>query len=73
MAIHCRLSALLGERRLKMSDMERDTNISRTAIRGLFYDTVTKAEYRILNEACNYLNCRLEDLLVYTPDPEEKE
>lgn len=69
MAIHSKLSTLLGERRLKMSDIIREADVSRTAVQGLYYDKVKKVDYRVINNICNYLGCRLEELLEYTPDP----
>lgn len=68
MAITCRLSTILGEKRLKMSDVCRGTNLAKATVHYLFHDKVTRVDYRVLNSLCKYLGCQVGDLLVYVPD-----
>lgn len=72
MAIHIKLSTLLGERRLKMATVAKETGISTTTLQGLYHDRVKRIDFRVANTLCNYLGCRLEELLEYTPDPPEE-
>jgi len=65
MAIHCRLSTILGERRLKQSEVARDTGIHRNTINALYWDRWGKVDYAILDKLCKYLKVQPGDLLVY--------
>ncbi len=68
MGIHCRLSTILGEKRLKVADVQRGTGITRDTLRKLFYDQSRRVDYEVLEKIMQYLDCRLEDLLVYTKE-----
>jgi putative transcriptional regulator len=65
MGIHCRLSTILGERRLKMADVVRGTGLARDTVRNLFYDTTRRVDYDVLEKICEFLECGLEDILEY--------
>ena len=65
MSIHCRLSTILGERRLKMADVVRGTGLARDTVRNLFYDKTRRVDYDVLEKICDYLDCGLEDILEY--------
>ncbi|HHY93827.1 MAG TPA: helix-turn-helix transcriptional regulator [Firmicutes bacterium] len=74
MAIRSKLSTVLGERRLKMTDVARATGLARNTVLGLYHDRVQKVDYRVLDKLCEYLGCQVGDLLVYVPTcGEEKE
>ena len=65
MGIHCRLSAILGEKRLRMADVIRGTGLARDTVRNLYYDTTRRVDYDVLEKLCEYLECELEDILKY--------
>lgn len=71
MAITCKLSTILGERRLKMTDVARATGLSRNTIWGLYHDRVRKVDYHVLDKLCEFLGCQVGDLLVYVPSHEK--
>jgi putative transcriptional regulator len=68
MGIHCRLSTILGAKRLKMADVIRGTGLARDTVRNLFYDKTRRVDYDVLEKICEYLECGLEEILVYTKD-----
>ena len=57
------LSTLLGERRLRISDVARDTGLSRTTLTALYYERGDAVSYRVLSILCEYLGCEVGDLL----------
>lgn len=63
--IHCHLSRLLGERKLKISDVARDTGINRGTLTRLYYETAERIELDAINRLCQYLNVAVADLLEY--------
>jgi putative transcriptional regulator len=73
MAIHCKLSTILGEKRLKMSDVVRETKLAKGTVHTLYHDRVQKVDYRVLDKLCSFLNCQPGDLLIFQPNDEEME
>ena len=67
--IKCHLSRLLGERRLKISDVARDTGLNRGTLTRLYHETAERLELDVLDRLCVYLNCTVADLLEFTPGP----
>ncbi|NTV11014.1 MAG: helix-turn-helix transcriptional regulator [Zoogloea sp.] len=63
--IKCHFSKLLGERKLKISDVTRDTGINRGTLTRLFHETAERVELDVLDALCKYLKCELSDLLEY--------
>jgi len=70
--IKCHLSRLMGERKLKIVDVARDTGINRGTITRLYHETATRMEFDVLAALCLYLHCEIEDLLEL-PTPAELE
>ena len=65
--IKCHLSRVLGEKRLKISDVARDTGINRGTLTRLYHETAERVELEVLDQLCSYLNCTLSELLEYKP------
>ena len=62
--IRIRLSALLGERRVKQSELARKTGISATTINRYFNEVIDKVSLHDVCVMCEALGCSLSDLLV---------
>jgi putative transcriptional regulator len=61
--IRCHLSRLLGERKLKISDVSRDTGINRGTLTRLYHETAERIELEVLDKLCGYLGVTVPDLL----------
>lgn len=61
--IKCNLAVLLAERGLKMSDVINDTPLSKTAVRGLYYNTSKGIQFETLETICDYLNVEPGDVI----------
>lgn len=61
--ITCKLSAILGERRIKVSDLARDTGIARATLDRYFHDRVNSFDRDVLGKLCDYLKVTPGDLL----------
>lgn len=68
--VKCHLSRLLGERKLKISDVVRDTGINRGTLTRLYHETAQRVELKDLETICQYLNCQVGDLLELQDEPE---
>lgn len=61
--ITCRLSAILGERRIKVSDLARDTGVARATLDRYYHDRVNSFDRDVLGKLCEYLKVTPGDLL----------
>ncbi|GAD22539.1 helix-turn-helix transcriptional regulator [Acidovorax sp. MR-S7] len=66
--IRCHLGRLLGERKLKISDVARDTGINRGTLTRLYQETVERIEVDAIDRLCRYLGVTVADLLEYQPE-----
>lgn len=69
--VKCHLSTLMGERKLKISDVARDTEINRGTITRLYHETAVRIELDVLEKLCVYLRCEVGDLLELQMDVTE--
>lgn len=66
--IKCHLSRLLGERKMKISDLSRDTGINRGTATRLYHETAERVEIDVINALCSYFNCSVSEIFEYIPD-----
>lgn len=66
--VKCHLSRLLGERRLKISDVARDTDINRGTLTRLYHETAERVDLEVLGQLCRYLHCQIGDILEFQPE-----
>lgn len=53
----------MGERRLKVSDVARETGINRGTISRLYNETALRIDFTVLEALCRCLNCQVGDLI----------
>jgi putative transcriptional regulator len=61
--IKCNLSRLMGEKKLKISDVAKDTEINRGTITRLYHETAVRVDFEVLEKLCIYLECEISELL----------
>ncbi len=61
--IKCYLSKIMGERRLKISDVTKDTGINRGTITRLYNETASRVDLEVIDQLCEYFDIKVEDLL----------
>lgn len=61
--IKCNLSRLMGEKKLKISDVAKDTGINRGTITRLYHETAVRVDFEVLAKLCSYLECEVGELL----------
>ena len=67
--IRCHFARLMGERKLKISDVARDTGINRGTLTRLYYETAERIELEVLDKLCDYFGVDLNDLLERVGEP----
>lgn len=68
--IRCHFARLLGERKLKISDVARDTGINRGTLTRLYYETTERVELEVLDQLCDYFGVDLPQFLEKVPSPQ---
>lgn len=61
------LSKIMGERRISTAKIARETKISRTTLRSIYYEEADNVKLSTLKKICDYLCCPLSDLIEYYP------
>lgn len=53
--LKCNLSKIMGEKRLKIADVARDTGINRGTITRIYNEEATRIELDVIEKLCEYL------------------
>ncbi len=63
--ISCRLHMLMAEKRMNISDVHRETGISRTLLTLMHKDQLSRIDLESLSKLCDYFSCDVGDILVF--------
>nr|WP_313974234.1 helix-turn-helix transcriptional regulator [uncultured Psychrobacter sp.] len=66
--ISCNLPVLLAERRLRVADLVRTTDISKSTLHRIYNDQTTRIEFDTLSKLCEVLKVTPGEILKYVPD-----
>ena len=65
MAIRCKLSVLMGEKRYNIQDVYERTGLSRGTISNLYHDKMQRIDYETLSKLCELFECSVGDILEF--------
>ncbi len=60
--LKCHLSRILGERKIKVAEVARDTGINRNTLHRLYNETATRVELEVIEQLCRYLQIGVGEL-----------
>ena len=63
--IRCRLSTLMGQRKLKVADVVRATGVPRTTVTALYKETAERIDLDSIEALCRYFECDVGDLFQF--------
>lgn len=66
--IKCHLSKLMGEKKLKIVDVARETGVNRGTITRLYHETASRVELETIEALCRYLGCDVGDLFEFVDE-----
>ncbi len=66
--INNKLSEILGRKRIKMSELQRLTGLSQSAVINLYYNKTKSVSFDTMNKLCNALECNTQELFEFIPD-----
>ena len=61
--IRCHLARLMGERKLKIADVARETGLNRNTVTLLYKETAQKIDLDTIDKLCDLFECEVGDLL----------
>ena len=67
MTIKIHLSKILGERKMKVAELARETGISQYALHNIYHEKTKAISFDILQKICQTLKIQVGDLLEYIP------
>ncbi|MDX1668610.1 MAG: helix-turn-helix transcriptional regulator [Limnobacter sp.] len=65
--IKCNLSRMMGERKIKISELARETGLNRNTLTLLYQENAKRVELDTLDSLCKYFDCSVQDLFEHTP------
>lgn len=60
--IKCHLSALLGQKKLKVAEVARDTGVNKNTLHRLYNETATRVDMEVIEKLCIYLEISISEL-----------
>ena len=66
--IRCHLSRMMGERKMKIVDVARETGLHRNTITLLYNETANRVDIETIERLCSLFECSVGDLFEYTPE-----
>ena len=69
--IKCHVSRLMGERRLKIADVARDTGLNRGTVTRLYNETASRIDLNDIEVLCRYFEVGVSDMFELILDENE--
>lgn len=60
--IRCHLSRLMGEHKMKVMDVARETGLNRNTITLLYKETAQRVDLEAMDKLCDLFNCEVQEL-----------
>ncbi|WP_305909728.1 helix-turn-helix transcriptional regulator [Methylomarinum sp. Ch1-1] len=61
--IRCHLARMMGEHKMRIADVARETGLSRATVTLLYKETAQKVDLEALDKLCELFDCGIGDLL----------
>ncbi len=66
--IRCHLSRMMGERKMKIADVARETGLNRSTITALYQETASRVDLEAIERLCELFQCRIGELFEVVPE-----
>ncbi|WP_431313166.1 helix-turn-helix domain-containing protein [Vreelandella indica] len=71
--VRCHLARLMGEHKMKIVDVARETGLNRNTVTLLYKETAQRIELDALDKLCKLFSCEVGDLLEIQKNHEKNE
>ena len=61
--VRCHLARLMGEKKMKIADVARETGLNRNTVTLLYKETAQRIELDAIDKLCELFDCEVADLL----------
>ncbi|MFV5264560.1 helix-turn-helix domain-containing protein [Acinetobacter courvalinii] len=61
--IRCHLARMMGEHKMRIADVARETGLSRATVTLLYKETAQKVDLDVLDKLCDLFDCSIGDIL----------
>lgn len=65
--IRCHLARMMGERKMRIADVARETGLSRATVTLLYIETAQKVDLEAVKKLCLLFECQIGELLELVP------
>lgn len=66
--VKCYFSRILGDKKLKVAEVARDTGINKNTLHRLYNETATRVDLEVIEQLCRYLDVEIGELFEITDD-----
>jgi putative transcriptional regulator len=66
--IKCHLARLMGEHKMKIADVARETGLNRNTVSLLYHETAKKVDLDAVDKLCSLFQCDVSDLFEYVDE-----
>lgn len=63
--IRCHLSRMMGEKKMKIADVARETGLHRNTITLLYDETASRVDLETIERLCELFECKVGDLFEF--------
>lgn len=70
--IRCHLARMMGEHKMRIADVARETGLSRATVTLLYKETAKKVDLDAIDRICALFDCTVGDLLELVPKPSDQ-
>lgn len=70
--IRCHLARMMGEHKMRIADVARETGLSRATVTLLYKETAQKVNLDTIEQICRLFDCSVGDLLELAPNPNDQ-
>ena len=64
--VKCHLARLMGERKMKIMDVARETGLNRNTVTLLYKETAQRVDFETIDKLCDLFECEVGELLEKT-------
>ena len=68
--IRCYLSNLMGQHKMKVIDVSRETGLNRSTVSALYKETAVRVDLDTVEKLCKLFDCQVSDLIEYVKESE---
>lgn len=70
--IRCHLARMMGEHKMRIADVARETGLNRATVTLLYKETARKVDLEAIEQICVLFDCTVGDLLELVPNPNDQ-